>query len=247
MAGFDTEYSIVVVGAGGSGMIAALAAAHQGARILLLEKDTSRGCNTQVGGGLIQGAGTRYQKALGIEDSPELMMADIMAANHGQADEAVVRAICERSADAVHFLADVVGVDLHLDTNVLYVGHSVYRMHAAPGETGAEVIAAMRRAVAVDPRITFVDRAEVTGLIQENRQGHRFEREDQGYSGFARIVLAQPGGEAIEIFDQRIFDLAWHSGIFRQAFEAGQVVRAGTLRELAELFELPADVLEEEV
>ena len=347
MAGFDTEYSIVVVGAGGSGMMAALAAVHQGARILLLEKDTSRGCNTQVGGGLIQGAGTRYQKALGIEDSPELMMADIMAANHGQADEAVVRAICERSADAVHFLADVVGVDLHLDANVLYVGHSVHRMHAAPGETGAEVIAAMRQAVAADPRITFVDRAEVTGLIQENgrvvgvetaglagrriggsvilaadgfganqemigaycpeianavyvgsrnntgdairwgaqvggaldrmtayqghahvhaatgtrlggglpsmgsilvnRQGHRFAREDQGYSGFARIILAQPGGEAIEIFDQRIFDLAWHSGIFRQAFEAGQVVRAGTLRELAELFELPADVLEEEV
>jgi hypothetical protein len=76
------------------------------------------------------------------------------------------------------------------------------------------------------------------GSILVNRQAHRFAREDQGYSGFARIVVAQPGGEAIEIFDQRIFDLAWHNGAFRQAFEAGQVVRAGTLRELAQLFDL---------
>lgn len=339
---------VVVVGAGGSGMIAALRAAQLGADVLVLEKDLEAGCNTGFGGGLVQGAGTRYQRAAGIEDNPELMASDVMRKNGGDADPDVVMAVCERSADVVHFLADRVGLDIHLDQNVRYYGHSAYRLHAAPTETGAEVAAAMRARLAADPRITVVDHARVTGLVERggqvvgvstadggmetvpaaavllscdgfganrgmldehcpelagatyigtpnntgdalgwatevgaaldrmsayqghahvnpgtgtrlgggmpsmgamivNVEGRRFAREDQGYSEFARVVLAQPEGVAVEVFDQRIFDLAWSNGAFRAAFEAGQVKRADTVEQLAETFGLPAGALAEEV
>ena len=80
-----------------------------------------------------------------------------------------------------------------------------------------------------------------------NLEGRRFERENQGYSEFARVVLAQPEQVAVEIFDQRIFDLAWPTGAFREAHEAGAIESAATVGELAGRFSLPADVLEHEI
>lgn len=340
----DVSVAAVVVGAGGAGMMAALAAARQGVDVLLLEKSVHQQCNTELSGGLVQGAGSRYQKALGIEDSPERMMQDIMGVNGGKVDQAVLRAICERSAAVVDFLADVVGLEMHLDTTVQYVGHSTNRMHTTPGERGSELVAGLRRAVHEEQRITFVDNANVRGLriedggvagvlageggaekigaaavclscdgfganpemvatycpgiasanyigsdnntgdgirwgieagaalermaayqahshinasfgtrlggalpimgsIMVNDAGHRFAREDQGYSEFAEVLVKEAGGAAVEVFDQTIFDMAWQTGSFRDASEAGAIRRGDDVEALAKAFALDAGVL----
>ena len=82
------------------------------------------------------------------------------------------------------------------------------------------------------------------GGFQVNRQGTRFWNEAQGYSEAARAVLAQPGGEAITIFDARIAEVAHQFADFRKAEAQGAIRRAGTLVDLAAQLGLPAAALE---
>jgi fumarate reductase flavoprotein subunit len=80
------------------------------------------------------------------------------------------------------------------------------------------------------------------GAILVNRDGRRFGDESQGYSEFAREVLAQPGGEAWEIFDRRVYD-ASRGTRFEEVLSAGKVAQGETPEELAATFGLPAGEL----
>lgn len=81
------------------------------------------------------------------------------------------------------------------------------------------------------------------GGIQVNRLGRRFADESRGYSEHAVDLLRQPGGAAVEIFDQRIFDRALAFPDFVECVEAAAVKRAAGVEELARQFALPADAL----
>jgi fumarate reductase flavoprotein subunit len=83
------------------------------------------------------------------------------------------------------------------------------------------------------------------GGFQVNREGARFWNEAEGYSEAARAVLAQPGGEAFTIFDDRIAGIARQFGDFRAAEAQGAVRRAASVAELAVGFGLPAEALGE--
>lgn len=160
------DVELAVVGAGAAGMIAALYAASRGVECVLVERSTRIGTNAELSGGLLQAAGTRYQQELGIEDSAALMMADIMKKNRGLADPSVVLAICEWSKHFVHFIADYVGLELHLDRAVRWAGHSAFRMHTNVDENGHTLVRALRRAVSSNSSVTFVDNSPVIGLSE---------------------------------------------------------------------------------
>jgi len=81
------------------------------------------------------------------------------------------------------------------------------------------------------------------GAIMVNLAGRRFGAEDGGYSEFALEVLRQPQGRAVEIFDQAMLRQAESLGVFREAMEAGAVVRAGGTRDLARAFGIDAAAL----
>jgi fumarate reductase flavoprotein subunit len=66
---FDLEAQVVVVGGGGCGLTAAIAAAQGDAEVLVLEKQARPWCNTARSGGMIPAAGTRFQRAAGIADT----------------------------------------------------------------------------------------------------------------------------------------------------------------------------------
>ncbi len=68
---------VVVIGGGGSGMAAAISAAEQGAKVLLLEKNPHLGGTTRLSVGSITATGTRFQKAAGIEDTPDEHFEDM--------------------------------------------------------------------------------------------------------------------------------------------------------------------------
>ena len=76
------------------------------------------------------------------------------------------------------------------------------------------------------------------GAIFVNQQAERFARDDQGYSEFARVVLAQPGGTAIAIFDQRIYDIVANTDHFRDTIASGALRRAENVDALAATFKL---------
>src|SRR5215212_4033075 len=78
----------------------------------------------------------------------------------------------------------------------------------------------------------------VNGAILVNRRGERFGCETVGYSEYAGAVMAQPGGEAWEIFDQEVYESS-RGTRFEEVIEAGKVRRFENLEELAETFGLP--------
>ena len=91
---------LVVVGAGMAGHCAALAGAQAGAQVLWLEKQTQPGGSTAMCGGALAFAGTDLQKAKGIDDSPELLEADLMKAGKYRNDQALVHEYAVRQYEA---------------------------------------------------------------------------------------------------------------------------------------------------
>jgi flavocytochrome c len=81
------------------------------------------------------------------------------------------------------------------------------------------------------------------GGFQVNRAGLRFSDESRGYSEQAAIVLAQPGGIAFDIFDERIAAIARQFADFQQAEASGAVIEATTIARLAERLNLPPTAL----
>jgi len=79
------------------------------------------------------------------------------------------------------------------------------------------------------------------GGVQLNERGVRFHDESRGYSEAARAVLAQPGGTAVTVFDERIAGVARQFEDFRRAEAAGAVEGAATLEALAGELGLPAE------
>ncbi|MEE1480170.1 MAG: FAD-dependent oxidoreductase [Slackia isoflavoniconvertens] len=64
------EYDIVIVGAGGAGMSAAIAAHDAGVeKVVVLEKEGNVGGNTNFSSSGMNASETKFQKAQGIEDS----------------------------------------------------------------------------------------------------------------------------------------------------------------------------------
>jgi fumarate reductase flavoprotein subunit len=83
------------------------------------------------------------------------------------------------------------------------------------------------------------------GGFQVNVSGQRFSDESLGYSEQAAVVLAQPGGAAFDIFDERIAAIARQFEDFRQAEAAGAVVEAASIEDLAERLKLSQRLLSE--
>lgn len=82
------------------------------------------------------------------------------------------------------------------------------------------------------------------GGIMVNRQGRRFVREDLGPSALAPHVLGQPEGMALEVFDEGIESRLGNHSAYLQAREAGRVLGAASVRELAALAGVDAATLE---
>lgn len=76
---WDEEADVVVLGGGGAGLRAALAAAEAGASTVLLEKMPVLGGKTEMSIGIMTASGTSVQKSAGIKDSHARHLADIQA------------------------------------------------------------------------------------------------------------------------------------------------------------------------
>ena len=119
---------IIVIGAGGCGMMAALVAANKGAQVLLLEKTDKPGGGTAFSSKGIRAAGSRRQRELNIEDSPELYAQDILRRNNNESDTVIVNHLTETSGRVADFLTDVVGIQFQFDKFAF--GHNAQRAHS---------------------------------------------------------------------------------------------------------------------
>ena len=143
---FDSEVPVLIVGAGAAGLIAALTLSEAGIEPVMIERDAVPSGSTALSAGLIPAAGTRFQRAQGIDDSAKLFADDIARKAHGEADAKLVRAVAEDAGRTVEWLADSYGMPFDVIADFNYPGHSAHRMHGLPSRTGAELIDRLRAA-----------------------------------------------------------------------------------------------------
>jgi fumarate reductase flavoprotein subunit len=156
---------IVVVGSGGCGLTAAMAAAQQGIEVLVFEKQSRPWSNTARSGGMIPAAGTRFQQSAGIWETPEAFAADIFKKNQHTSDPKMTLHLARTATAMVEWLVDDVGVDLVLIDDFKYPGHSEYRMHAPPSRTGGALIKDLRQAAENHPLTDLITDASVINLV----------------------------------------------------------------------------------
>ncbi len=129
----EIETDVVVIGAGGAGMAAAIMLNQAGADFVILEKMPYAGGNTTKATGGMNAAETHYQKEQGIEDSTALFAADTMKGGHALNDPALVAVMANESAGAIDWL-DTIGAELPKIS--FSGGASVNRIHAPEDGSG---------------------------------------------------------------------------------------------------------------
>ena len=168
---WDVDVDILVIGGGGCGLIASLAAAQKGAQVFLVEKEKTAGGNTALSQAMVPAAGTRFQREAGIEDSVELMTQDILHKNDHGSDPELTRHVARESSKLVEWLNDSLEIRLELVTEFIYPGHSQYRIHSNRTKKGAHLVNDLLRATARCENIDMAYNAPVRRLIADRRDG----------------------------------------------------------------------------
>ena len=134
---WNREVDVVVIGAGASGLPAAIAARDRGASVLLVEQHFDiGGIAIMSGGNLTLGGGNRVQKKKGIEDSPDAVFADWTRPDRNTTkfnDTDLVRKFADESVATYEFL-DANGVEWEA-VPVLPPANQRSRRGEADGET----------------------------------------------------------------------------------------------------------------
>ncbi|WP_334075061.1 MULTISPECIES: flavocytochrome c [Paenibacillus] len=106
------SYDIIIVGAGGAGMSAALEAKASGMNPVIFEKMPVAGGNTTKSSSGMNASQTKFQKEQGIEDSNDLFYEETLKGGHGTNDKEMLRFFVDHSAEAIDWL-DSIGIRLN--------------------------------------------------------------------------------------------------------------------------------------
>lgn len=132
------DVDVVVAGAGGAGLAAALRAAQGGRSVLLAEAKLTfkTSANTVMSTAMVPAGGSRWQAVAGVEDSPRRFLDDVVRKTGGTANQVVAEALTSTAPALVEWLADACGVPLELVTDFDYPGHSAKRCHTVADRLG---------------------------------------------------------------------------------------------------------------
>lgn len=106
------NYDIIIVGAGGAGMSAALEAKAKGLNPVIFEKMPVAGGNTTKSSSGMNASETKFQKEQGIEDSNDLFYAETLKGGRDTNDKEMLRFFVDHSAGAIDWL-DSIGIRLN--------------------------------------------------------------------------------------------------------------------------------------
>lgn len=95
---------VCVVGGGGSGLAAAIAAVQAGADVIVLEKCGITGGSTNVSEGALNAVDPDRQEKQGIDDSIETFYETTMEGGHQQGTPELVHYLTDNALDSVHWL-----------------------------------------------------------------------------------------------------------------------------------------------
>lgn len=175
-AGRDVD--VVVVGAGGAGLAAAVTAHDAGASVMVVEAAGQVGGSTALSGGAIMAGGTPVQRAVGIDDdSPDEFFDHYLTFNRWQVEPAVVRRFCDEAPATLRWLTDL-GVEFRPEDLYRAASERVPRSHRPTGG-GRALVDVLHRAcrdreidIALGTRVEAIDRQgdAVTGVAAGDQE-----------------------------------------------------------------------------
>ena len=125
----NTGVDVVIVGAGASGLAAAIEAARVGAQVLVLEKNAEPGGSSRLSVGSINAAGSSLQRRAGLADTPDEHFADMdhfTGAFAAQENLALRRILVDNAAATLEWL---MSLGLHFYGPTADPPHRHPRMH----------------------------------------------------------------------------------------------------------------------
>ena len=177
--GNELTAELVVIGGGGAGLSAAVAAAEKGAHVIVLEK-RGLGGNSAIAFGIFA-AESPTQKRLDIDCSRDELFKQAMEFAHWRINPRLVRAIIDKSGDTIRWLEEK-GLEFDCIPYFHYPGQRVPTWHVPDGG-GAELIKVLgqnckdlgvqlfRQTPA--KKILTSTKGEVTGVLAK-RKGEKF-------------------------------------------------------------------------
>ena len=208
-------------------MVAALAASDAGKSVLILEKLDQPGGNSTLSTGSVPGAGTRFQRQEGIEDSPAAMTRDLLSTSGPHEAEELVGWMAESSAEIIEWLVDKHNIGLYLITDYKHVGHSVPRLHAPADRNGANLTRDLQRACEA-AGVQILVRTPVVGLIRDgdavNGVTARLETgQEQDFHARAVLLAANGFGNSRELLARWIPEME-STAYFGAAGSTGEAI-----------------------
>lgn len=159
----ERDADVVVVGAGISGLSAALEAARGGASVLVVDMWSIFGGHAVMSHGGLCIVGTPVQEAQGVGDTPELAEQDFLTWGE-DADAGWVRYYTQNSREQIYDWVTEMGVTF---SGVLRIpGNSVARFHEPVGR-GLGLVSPIYRQAVLHPNIRFEWNFRVDGLLTE--------------------------------------------------------------------------------
>jgi fumarate reductase flavoprotein subunit len=197
------HWDVIVVGAGTAGMPLAIFAARRGSRVLLIDAAPRTGGTLLLSSGQMSAAGTKLQRSLGIDDTPQEHYDDVMRISANTANPEVLRLAVDNAAAAADWLMDC-GFKIRAGHPVLSGGHDPYskRRYFWGERGGLSVLEVLERELQpqIDRgRVTLLLGTEVTSLLQAAAGGPVLgvvARGDDGRSSrhLSRSVVLTCGG-----------------------------------------------------
>ena len=108
------ECDVLVAGSGAAGLAAAVTAAHQGLRVIVVEKAPVFGGTSCFSAGMVWIPGSRQARAAGIEDNPALALQYLRGEGGAFIEEAKAEAYVRQAADIFAWFEDHTHVSYHL-------------------------------------------------------------------------------------------------------------------------------------
>lgn len=190
----NLKIDIAVIGSGGAGISAAIAAKNAGASVVIIEKMAVVGGNSNYATGGLNAAETVYQKEKEIPDSIELFIEDTMKGGKNLNDPDLVRTLAEKSAATVDWLTSL-GADLS-DVGRM-AGASVNRTHRPAGgkAVGEHLVSTLHKA-ALAAGIEVRTENKAVALTQKNGRvtGVKVSSPEGDYTISAKAVIIATGG-----------------------------------------------------
>lgn len=191
----DKSTDIVIIGAGGAGLAAALESKDAGKEVIIVEKMPVVGGNTLRATGGLNAAGTSVQKDLGIEDSPELHFEDTLKGGHDKNVPELVKIMTNNGADAVDWL---IGLGADLSDVGRLGGASANRAHrpSGGGAVGYNLVKTLSDN-AEEKGVEILKETTATEIIYEDDQVKGIKANDKDGNEFtieAKAVIVTTGG-----------------------------------------------------